>query len=419
MAEPPRDADGRHKTGAYSPALSRERAAAAVSVAMRPERSDAAPTSAPVGHQRLAYLDNLKIVFVAGVILGHAAITYGAPGSWPYVEQELSSAATVILGLIIAVGAIFAMGLFFLLAGLVLPAAVDRSGPGVFLRSRATRLGIPLLAFGLVVMPAVNFVSLYARTGSVGDAARFAIGQIEVPDWGPLWFLADLLLFSAAYVAWLQIRRRSRRTRPAHTRLIGSLQLALLMAAISVMSFAVRLVWPLGSWQFPNLHLWEWPQYVAMFTLGIVASKVGWLEQVPARTRRFAGVAAGLGALAIALLLLLDEREIDLFGGGLHWQAAAVALIEGVVSVGASVWLLGRFQRSRARAHPNLAAGAYGAFVAQTPVLVAFALLLRPVGWPGEVKFVVLALLGIAGSFGLAMLSARRRKPRYRAVDRT
>jgi glucan biosynthesis protein C len=363
-----------------------------------PETLDAAP--APT--QRLVYLDNLKIVFVAGVILAHAAITYGTPGSWPYVEPKLSSAAMVILGLILAIGAIFAMGLFFLLAGLVLPAAVDRKGPGAFLRGRATRLGIPLLAFGLVVMPAVNFVSLLARTGSAGDAARFAIGQIRLPDWGPLWFLADLLLFSASYVAWLQIRR----VPPANVRPIGPLRLAVLMGAIAGMSFAVRLIWPLGSWQFPNLHLWEWPQYVAMFTLGIVASRMGWLVKVPAETQRFAGIAAALGALAIASLLLFDERELDLFGGGLHWQAGAVALIEGVLSVGASVWLLARFQWSRVRAHPHLAAAAYGAFVAQTPVLVATGLLLRPLGWSGELKFVVLALVGVTVSFGLAMLWA-------------
>jgi hypothetical protein len=38
---------------------------------------------------RLAYLDNLKWVLIAGVIVSHAATAYGAIGGWLYVEPTL------------------------------------------------------------------------------------------------------------------------------------------------------------------------------------------------------------------------------------------------------------------------------------------------------------------------------------------
>jgi hypothetical protein len=38
----------------------------------------------------------------------------------------------------------------------------------------------------------------------------------------------------------------------------------------------------------------------------------------------------------------------------------------------------------------------------QGPVLVALALLLRPLDLPGDIKALLVATLGIAGSFGLA-----------------
>jgi peptidoglycan/LPS O-acetylase OafA/YrhL len=53
--------------------------------------------------QRLAYLDNLKILLVVGVIALHTAITYGFDGSW-YLESydemtgAVVNALTVVLG---------------------------------------------------------------------------------------------------------------------------------------------------------------------------------------------------------------------------------------------------------------------------------------------------------------------------------
>jgi hypothetical protein len=87
-------------------------------------------------------------------------------------------------------------------------------------------------------------------------------------------------------------------------------------------------------------------------------------------------------------------------------------LLEGVLAVGASVWPLALAQRhldrplgATARA---LSRAAYAAFVVQGPVLVGLALALRPLGLPGDVKAVLVAGLGLAGSFAVTRLLVTR-----------
>jgi peptidoglycan/LPS O-acetylase OafA/YrhL len=50
----------------------------------------------------------------------------------------------------------------------------------------------------------------------------------------------------------------------------------------------------------------------------------------------------------------------------------------------------------------NRARSSYAAFMLQGPVLVALALALQPIDLPGDVKALVVATLGIVGSFALA-----------------
>ena len=44
---------------------------------------------------RLFYIDNLRILLIVLVVLHHLAITYGAPGDWPYREGQPDMVAPV------------------------------------------------------------------------------------------------------------------------------------------------------------------------------------------------------------------------------------------------------------------------------------------------------------------------------------
>ena len=218
-----------------------------------------------------------------------------------------------------------------------------------------------------------------------------------------------------AYAAWRYRRRRratgkdARAVSDRSTPLSGRTLVAL-AAGISVATVLVRLVFPAGSGQIGQSHLWQWPQFVAMFGLGTVAARRGWLDPVPNQIRRKCGFAALGGVVAFGVLgATMAATGVDgdvLFDPRFHWAPLTLAAIEGPLAVGASVWLLGLAQRHlngppgpRERA---IARSAYAAFLLQGVVLIGLMIALRPAAAPAEIKALAVAGLGVAGSFALA-----------------
>src|SRR5829696_6324934 len=116
----------------------------------RPRGPRAGPAIAREAPARVAYLDRLKLLLVAVIIAGHGAVAYGdLENAWPYQdvqEVQLAAVSNVVLSLAVLAGALFAMGLFFLMSGLVTPGSLARKGGArIFARDRLIRLGAPLL----------------------------------------------------------------------------------------------------------------------------------------------------------------------------------------------------------------------------------------------------------------------------------
>jgi hypothetical protein len=378
------------------------------------------PAGRLAGRKRLAYLDVLKVGLVATIVAGHAVIGY-TTGDWTYQdvqETRIAPALETVFTFLMVPAVLFAMGLFFLLAGLLTPGSLDRKGPRRFAGDRLLRLGLPWAAFALVLWP----LTVAAMHRAVGTPLSSSWADLTEPplDTGPLWFLLVLLLYSLGYAAWAQRRLRDqrapgRRTGTSPGRLRGR-HLAAIAVGIATASFVLRLRFPLGSAQVANLKPWQWPQYVAMFGLGIVSARRGWLAPVPDRLRRGCGLAALAATLSFPLLVLVATAvglpaDLELFLGGWGWQAAVAAVAEGVLAVSASLWLLGLAQRHagrRGRLAHALARSAYGAFVVQGPVLIGLALALRPLAVPAEIKALAVAAAGVAGCFALAWLVVTR-----------
>jgi fucose 4-O-acetylase-like acetyltransferase len=152
--------------------------------------------------ERDFYIDCLRGVMIALVVLHHMAITYGASGGWSY--HELPSSATpssVILSLFVTTNQAYMMGILFLLAGYFTPGSLERKGYARFLSDRFLRLGLPLLAFGLILGPLT--VAMVTAAEGKGFWSTFVwLSNHGVFINGPLWFLLALLIFSLAYCAW-------------------------------------------------------------------------------------------------------------------------------------------------------------------------------------------------------------------------
>jgi peptidoglycan/LPS O-acetylase OafA/YrhL len=338
-------------------------------------------------HDRLGHVDDLKVVLTAGVITAHAAITYGAEGSWFY-EEDGPEWLTVPL----ALGAIFGMGLFFFLAGAFTPASVARKGVGRFLADRWLRLGIPFAVFVLLVVPAVQW---WVDGGSAADVWE---EQLRELDANVAWFIGVLLLFSTVAAPFL---------RPAAPGDLRGRTLVLTAAAIFVVSFVMRLRWELDSSQIFAAHLWQWGQCLALFLLGIDAGRRGWFDRIPQDLRRRC-IPIGLGTALLVAVLIGLEGDIDVFAGGWSWQAVAAPLTEGVICVCAAVVLTDVLRgRRRGPLSCELARSAYGAFILQAPVLVGLALLLRDSSLPALARFAVVAPAAIALAFAAAAVLRR------------
>ncbi|GAA4397327.1 acyltransferase [Fodinibacter luteus] len=376
---------------------------------------------------RRPYLDNLKVVLIGAIIAIHALLGYASMvEAWTYTqlrEVTLATATQVGLFVVAAPFGLFLMALLFLVAGLLTPPSLARKGTSRFVTDRLLRLGIPFVVYVLLVQPVLVYALEHPLGHSTGSFREEYLGTEGRLDTGPLWFVGVLLLYSLGYAGWRAVRSwwtaRSPRTavrQPPGGRRpqITAGTLALVAAVVAPASFVVRLIWPYGSEAgFSDLNFWEWPACLAVFLLGTVAADRGWAAAVPTALVRRSRTVTLLGVVAMAVLMavvgLRDSVEEAL--GGASWAAGAFAAIDAVLTVFGSVWLLGVAQHRldrRWRHGPWLSRSAYGAFMLQTPFLLGFAVALRPVGVPAEVKALLVAAAAVACSFAAAWFLIRR-----------
>src|SRR5207247_6754132 len=268
-------------------------------------------------------------------------------------EVVLPHGINVVLGAVVVPAALFTMGLFFLISGLMTPASLARKGTRRFARDRLLRLGVPLAIWVLGIWPGL----VYAAHRAAGEQRSYWSQFMRADpflDTGPMWFVEVLLIYSLGYAAWRAYRhRRADPTALGTARPLTGRTLAGLAAAVSVGTVLVRMVFPLARPQPAHPNVWQWPQYLALFGLGIVCAGRGWLQPVPRGLARGAGAAAltSLGAFVL-LGFALAATGVDadvLFHERLHWAPMALAVIEGPLAVGASLWLLATAQRRLGR----------------------------------------------------------------------
>lgn len=369
---------------------------------------------------RLFFLDNLRWALTILVILHHLSITYGAEGSWYYVEQPTNELAQLILTLFTGLNQGYFMGLFFLIAGYFVPAALDRKGVTRFLKERWLRLGVPLVFFALVISPAMDyFQQVRLHSGlSLASFWRMTLSgwQQFKFEFGPLWFVETLLLFSLIYalgsLLWSRVAKSA--DAEAHGQpgmALTSSKMILFALLITIVSFATRLVFPVGA-EWNGLQLGFFPQYVALFAAGIWAYRNQWLPDLPVAVSHRWQIVVLVAILALPLMMVTlgPEPDLALVFGGWHWQAFAFAVWEAFYAIAMSISLLSvfrrRFDRQNTLSH-TLSASAYTVYIIHAPVIVALAYAVQAVTLHPLLKFALLAAPAVALCFALAYLILR------------
>ena len=86
---------------------------------------------------RVIFLDNLRWLFVAGVVLQHAANAYRNLAWWPVNNPAASPAAVYLSAFLDA----FTMPLLFFIAGYFALPTIAKKGPARFISGKLKRLG--------------------------------------------------------------------------------------------------------------------------------------------------------------------------------------------------------------------------------------------------------------------------------------
>lgn len=370
---------------------------------------------------RLVYLDHLKVLLIALIIAIHAVLGYvGSDAYWTYadVQETTLHPVTEAVGAVLVVPfGLFMIALLFLVAGLLTPPSLERKGARRFVVDRLLRLGVPFALFTFLIWPVVTYALYHPFGAAPGSFAEEYLSDQGYFDTGVLWFIGVLLIFSIGYAGLTVLPRPaawSRAAAPARPRRpLAMGHLAGLALATAATTFLVRLAFPYGSESVTDLNLWEWPGCLALFGLGIAASRRGWLAEVPTPLRKGSFVVTLVAGVAAGALLggALATGAAGRMFGGWNWPALLFAVVESTLMVFGSVWLLGAAQRRLARPRPwtaPLGRSAYGAFLLQGFVLIALALVLRPVPLPAELKALIVAIGAVAGSFAWAWLLVSR-----------
>lgn len=369
--------------------------------------------------RRSRYLDNLKVVLVAAIIAGHGIAGYADGELWPYSEiRETTLADATTVGLLALVGplALFMIPLLFLVSGLLTPGSLERKGPRRYAQDRLLRLGIPFAVFVLVLWPPLMYPIHPPGESPPSYWYDFTHSGGWGLDAGVMWFVGVLLIFSLGYAAWTRwVRPGPGRLARSPVSLGGLLLLAL---AVTVTTFLLRTVYAYdGDEYLIDLNMYQWPQCLAMFGLGVVASRQGWLTAVPDQLCRRCRTATLVAGAAFGTYMAYGASAGAFEGdsawrGGLNVDALAFTTLESTVTVVGPVWLLAIAQRYLDRplrwARPALGRSAYGAFIVQGYVLIGLAVALQPVPLPAEIKALLVAGGSVAGSFALAWLLIKR-----------
>ncbi|EFH81370.1 acyltransferase family protein [Ktedonobacter racemifer] len=322
---------------------------------------------------RLFFVDHTRIFLTTLVIIHHLALTYIA-GPWYYRETTYDLLTNLLLGLLVLFNQSFFMGCFFLISGYFTPGSYNRKGPKAFLRDRFLRLGLPLLIFTFILNPLIIYLGAGTPMPYGSFLLKYGVSTIGT---GPLWFVEALLVFDCLYVFWRWLTRKRTTSTPA-TAISKPLTYRAILAfilSLALITFLVRLWLPFG-WTVPlvNLIPSNFPQYIGLFLIGLLATRHGWFQNIPTSMGKI-GLGVALGSTLILFLPALLSGW-GTFAGGLHWQAFVYALWEALMGVGMSMGLL-VFFRQRMNRQGNLgkllSRQAYAVYIIHALILVCVA----------------------------------------------
>lgn len=360
-------------------------------------KSDILEEELMTSNNRIGFIDNTRVLLTILVVLVHTSVTYGGEGGWYVSEETESMVSTILLTLFNAVNQSFFMSLFFLIGGYFTALSLKKKGSVEFAKGRILRLGLPLLMFFLAVGPLTVFLSDSLYYGEGFDFSK----SMHV---GPMWFAQALLIFSAIYLLIHRfIPAGSSRSR---------ISLPLLIAILSSTTFAARAIWPMGEGIW-GMQLGSFPQYIVMYIIGIKAGKTDWQTYLSkVKTSRLIILVFFLVLLMPVFMFLGEDPQLGLnvFMGGVYWQAGFFALWESAMCVLMSLMILAMTYQKKSDQNSllkKMSRSSYGVYIIHPPVLVLTSVMLMGISVHPMLKFLMAGSIAISVSYLLSEMLVR------------
>jgi len=379
-------------------------------------------TTAAAASERLHGLDAVRgYALLLGVIY-HATMAYlPGPQIWPVKDSQES----LILSGLFFVSHTFRMTTFFLIAGFFAHMMVEKRGVAGFVRDRAKRIALPLVAFWPISIGGILAAAAYGAYVATGHVPTH--GPPPAPNPPPLafplthlWFLYLLLwLYAGALAARglvLTFDRKGALPKLADRLVrwtIGNPLGTVVLGLPAFTAFALSPQWlPWFGVTTPDQSLI--PNAIALTQFGM-AFGFGWL------LNRQAGLLQGLAQrwpthLGLAVLFtaaqlawmgvhpMLHPATSDLQRIGLGAYYAMSAWTGTFAIIGLAV----RFLSNESPARRYIADSSYWVYLVHLPIVMALQAAVSRLGWPWEVKFAVVLGVGFVLMFASYQLLVRR-----------
>ena len=358
--------------------------------------------SAAIGQDRLFFLDWLRILAFAVLVVYHVGMYYV---TWDFhIKSPYANAA---LEPWMRLSAPWRMDLLFLISGAATFFLLQREGVTTqTLWARIRRLLVPLLFGVLVIVPPQSWMEVVQKLGYAGSYWTFlglyltgcqdfcfAPGKcLILPTWNHLWFLAYVLVYTP--ILWLVLSRW-----PVFLDRLANW-------AQSEHSHTGWMIWPivylvltrllLGK-PFPVSHaLWgDWfahSQHMAFFILGAVAARAPqfWVWVVKMRWAAFVAALASWYLLVFANRLLLVADLPFQLGGVLFYSCQQWCAI--VAALGFARLHLNRDGPLRRYLSPAV----FPVYILHQTLIMVLANTFAPLKLPAPLEGVLLAALTLA-----------------------
>ena len=385
--------------------------------------------------EKIHYIDNLRVLLTILVILHHSFVTYGAPGGWYYMEKTTHVGALIPMIFFVSVNQSFFMGFFFFLSALFLESSLERKGTRQFVADRLKRLGIPLVFYSFVLSPFVDYLVDRFGNGEKISLWQYLHGFHHWVDFGVLWFVAALLIFTLVYTlvrpllfvrplisplaagaGHVSLAGLDVQCKPSKWAAVPSNKRILIFAIVlGMISYLVRILFPVG-WILQPLGFQpaHFSQYIALFALGIIAARYHWLDHFDVKKAKplliVAIVLILIGFPLLYVLKAITGSSVAAFVGGGGYQSLLTAIWEQITGICIIVVLLGYARQKwsgQSRLFKNMARSAYGVYIIHPLVLVSFSLLFMSAPIDPAIKLLYVGPLAVMGSFLIGAVLVR------------